>query len=188
MQATLLGRVLSGYGDLRRSFRGEQARISEASLLLYAMLGCALVFAARLPALVATVPPGIDLADFAGAQFVGHVFFGPLMLYALAALVRIAARMAGGAGGWQTGRLALFWALLLAVPPMLVSQAIVTALDLGGEIARVLLLLPWLAYLWFWAVGLSEFEQLRRTPLVFVALLAVPLAFAGLLRIAATAG
>lgn len=189
MQATLVGRVLSGYGGVGASFRAEAGRISEARLLLYAMLGCALVFAARLPALMQALPGGVAVGDFIGAQVVGHVFFGPLMLYGLAAVSRLGARAAGGQGGWQPARLALFWALLLAAPPILLVETALTAAGLtGSAAARPLSLGPWLLYLWFWAVCLAEAEGFRRTALVFACLAAVPLAVAALFGLAALSG
>jgi hypothetical protein len=189
MAGSLVGRVLSGYGGVRASFRAEAARISEARLLFYAMLGGGLIFLARMPVLAGMVPAQVPAADFLGAQFVSHVFFLPLALYGLAALSRLGARAFGGTGGWQAGRLALFWALLLAVPLVLAVEAATTALGVRGtSVGVAVATAPWIAYLWFWAVCLAESEGFTRPGLVFAGLLTVPLAGAGVIRLAAMAG
>lgn len=183
MTLGLAGRLWTSYGDIRAGFRAERAAgPSEARLLFYVTLASALLFAARLPGLMAAGPARQAaaegaLAAYAGALLVAHVFFAPLLLYGIAALARLGARAAGGRGNWRESRLALFWALLLAVPAVLLAHAAVTLGGLGGSAAaRALDLLPGLAFLWIWALCLAEAEGFRRPGLVFLALAVVPIA------------
>lgn len=189
MSAGLPGRLLAGYGAVAASFRAELAGASEPRLVFRAILGGALVLLARLPALAGAVPADVPPAAFLAAQLVAHLFFLPLALYGLAALSRLGARLFGGRGNWRAARAALFWALLLAIPPMLLAEAAVTLAGLRGTLAgAALTTAPWFAYLWFWAVCLAEAEGFRRPGLVFAGLMAIPLAGAALLRLAALAG
>lgn len=186
----LAGRVLSAYGGIRASFRAERARApSEARLLFYAMLAAGLVLVARLPQLAAAVPAGAPPAAFLGANLVAHVFFGPLLLYGLAALSRLAAAAAGGRGDWRGARLALFWAVLLGAPLSLLAGAAGNlAAALGLPPGPVLSTAAGLATLWFWALCLAEAEGFARALPVGLALLAVPAAVAALLGAAGSLG
>jgi hypothetical protein len=183
----LVARVLGGYGGIAASFRAERALApSEARLMFYAMLACALVFAARFPALMRDLPPGIAgdaeaTTALAGAQLVAHVLFAPLALYGLAALTRLVARAAGGQGSWRDARLALFWSMLLGAPVTVAAGAGASlAAAAGLAVGPLLTLAASLLVLRFWAICLAEAEGFRQTRAVFAALLAIPLAVAAL--------
>jgi hypothetical protein len=178
MAAVLFRRVLSGYGDIRASLRAERAENPpEARLLAWVTFACLLIFAARLPTLVAAAPEAIAAGEgtmpaYLGASFVAHVFFAPLLFYGFAAAARLIAQAAGGRSTWKDARLALFWSLLLSVPFTILANA--AAVALGGPVALVLTTAPLLPFLWFWSVCLAEVEGFRDTRRVAAALLALP--------------
>ncbi|HEU0222063.1 MAG TPA: hypothetical protein VFR34_07625, partial [Paracoccaceae bacterium] len=165
MGGSLAQRIAGSYGDVRASFRAERAAgPSEARLLFFAMLACGAVYVARLPNLMRDLPPELEAGPglapaFVGAQFVAHVMFGPLLLYGLAALTRLGARLGGGRGSWAGARLALFWALLLGAPVTLVAAALSSLSGMAGlGIGPVLTFAASLIVLWFWALCLAEAE------------------------------
>ncbi|RMF36548.1 MAG: YIP1 family protein [Alphaproteobacteria bacterium] len=193
MTALLPQRLAGGYRHPRAAFRAERAGDPpESRLLFYVVLACLVIFAARLPVLTRAVPPGLEAAalpTWFGGLFVANVIFAPLMLYGLAALSHLGSRLFGGRGTWKDARLALFWALLLAAPLVVVVNAAETVLGLGGTVVgTVLEVLPLPAFLWFWAVFLDEVEGFGAPFAVCAALLAVPLGMAGLTRLLALIG
>lgn len=132
----------------------------EAQLLAMAMLVCFAGFLSNLPKELARVEPDARV-QAVGWLFVGAMFFGPLLLMGLAAASRLIAKAFGGQGNWQYARLALLWALILAMPLLILGH-----LGLG-----------WLAGIGFaglWALTLSEAEAFEKPILVFAAILLVP--------------
>ncbi len=191
MAGSLVGRVLAGWGGVRASFRAERdATPREAQLLFYAMLACLLFFIARLPAVMADLPPAIagdpdTRAAYLGAQVVASVLFGPLMLYGVAGLAHLGARAVGGRASWADARLALFWALLLGAPLMLVAGAAASVARMAGApgLAAAAAIAPF-GVLWLWAVCLAEAEGFARPVPVFAGLLVLPVCAMGLLYLA----
>lgn len=107
----------------RRVIRGlAAAGVREPWLLMVLMLACALVFVAQWPRLAraAHLDPSIPLdARLAGALF-AWVFLAPLFFYGMAALMTLALWLVRRVPGASV-RLALFWALLVASPLMLLQ-------------------------------------------------------------------
>ncbi|MDF0599453.1 YIP1 family protein [Psychromarinibacter sp. C21-152] len=128
----------------------------EDRALLYLMLSCGLIFVAQWPRLSreAYLDPEVPLQALIGGALLAWLFLAPLILYALAALTRIVARVLGGQGTWFTARLALFWSLLAAVPAWLLTGLVAgfvgpgPALSLTGALAFGVFLLFWGLSLW----------------------------------------
>ena len=149
---------------IRRSMRRRMERLrGEAQLLAMAMAVCFAGFLSALPREMARVPDEARLAAV-GWLFTGAMFFGPLMLIGLAALSRLVSQAFGGQGSWQHARLALFWALVLSLPLLLLG-------NLGSG---------WIAFfalcgmLVIWSQTLSEAEEFSRSWTVLAAMVVVP--------------
>lgn len=95
--------------------------VREDRALMYLMLGCLLIFVAQWPVLsrLAFEDPSIPLQARIGGALFGWLFWAPILLYALAAVTRIIAKLLGGRGTWYTARLALFWSVLASTPAWL---------------------------------------------------------------------
>ena len=120
-------RVLRGLGTPR-----------EPWLLMVLMLACALVFVAQWPRLAraAHLDPSIPLdARLAGALF-AWVFLAPLFFYAMAGLMTLALWLVARVSGASI-RLALFWALLVASPVMLLHGLVAGMVGPGAQAALV---------------------------------------------------
>jgi hypothetical protein len=104
----------------------------EGRVLMYLTLALGLTFLAQWPRLARQATAEVNLeALLAGALF-GLMFLGPLIAYAVAALLQVGLRLAGPVEGFAV-RLALFWALL-AVAPLVLAQAAVAALAGPGAV------------------------------------------------------
>lgn len=80
--------------------------------------------------------------------------------YGLAAVSRLVARALGGQGDWYGARLALFWALAVVSPAMLL-QGLAAGMLGGGRQAELLGLAVAAAFLWLWLSMLAEAERRR---------------------------
>ncbi|MCB1334215.1 MAG: YIP1 family protein [Roseivivax sp.] len=131
----------------------------EDRALAFVMAACVLMFVARWPALARESHlSGGDLNMAMGGTLLAVVFILPLILYLLAGLSHLVARVFGGTGSYYGARLALFWALLAATPLALLSGLV------GGFIgpgpAQTVTGLAWsVAFLWFWGAGLTAAER-----------------------------
>lgn len=123
----------------RRVIRGlGVAGVREPWLLMVLMLACALVFVAQWPRLAraAHLDPSIPLdARLAGALF-AWVFLAPLFFYGMAALLALVLRLVVRASGASV-RLALFWALLVASPVMLLQGLVAGMIGPGAQAGLV---------------------------------------------------
>lgn len=77
--------------------------------------------------------------------------------YLLAALGHLLARLLGGNGSFFGARLALFWALVVISPAMLVQRMV--HVIVGGGMATGLGVLVALGFVMFWTVMLREVER-----------------------------
>lgn len=159
--------------DIVRSWRRPRAVMRdlldqgqrEDRAIAYVLVACLLMFVAQWPRLVRVsegfeAAPGQDTPEL--TQLVAYAFFGtvmvlPLMLYGLAALSHMVARVLGGQGSWFSARLALFWALLAASPLALLYGLVRGFIGPGQEAS--LTGLVWLvAFLAMWLLSLREAE------------------------------
>lgn len=154
--------ILHSYRDpaavLARRMRGGR----EDRALVTLMLACALIFVAQWPRLsrAAFLDPSIELnARLAGA-LMGWIFLAPPLLYGVAALSHLAARLAGGRGSHFGARMALFWALLAASPLWLLHGLVAGFVGAGPQLALVGAV-ALAAFLAIWLIGLVAVERGR---------------------------
>jgi hypothetical protein len=143
-------------GVLRRLLaRGQR----EDRALAILMAGCALVFVAQWPRLAREAHlTGQDLNPLLGASLLGWIIIMPLVLYLLAGVAHIIARVLGGRGSFYGARLALFWALLAASPLLLLHGLVAGFIGPGPQLVLVGAL--WCAvFLWFWLGGMVAAER-----------------------------
>lgn len=143
-------------GVLRRLLaRGQR----EDRALAILMAGCALVFVAQWPRLAREAHlTGQDLNPLLGASLLGWIIIMPLVLYLLAGVAHIIARVLGGQGSFYGARLALFWALLAASPLLLLHGLVAGFIGPGPQLVLVGAL--WCAvFLWFWFGGMVAAER-----------------------------
>lgn len=131
---TLTGAILQSWRSPRRVLAALLAQDRrEGRLLLYLTLALGLVFLAQWPRLARQATPEVPLeALMVGALF-GLMFVGPLLFYALGAVLTLALRLVAPVEGFAV-RLALFWALL-ASAPLVLMQAALAALAGPGLLA-----------------------------------------------------
>ncbi len=135
----------------------------EGHALLYLMLACLLFFVAQIPEIVR-----LDLLTesqnpfngIAAGRLVGAVAFAPLMFYLVSVFAALAFRAADRTLGWLDSRIALFWALLVISPAMLVLGMLRGLTQSGGIIIPASALVGVL-FVFFWAVGLTEAVSVR---------------------------
>ncbi len=148
--------ILSSYRHprtvLRRQLQGGER---EDRALIYLMLACGLIFVGQWPALqrAAMADPSTPLQARIGGALMAWLFVAPLVLYAIAGLTHLLARLVGGRGTGFGARLALFWSLLAAAPLWLLYGLVAgligpgPALTLTGAVAFGAFIVLWLAAL-----------------------------------------
>ena len=160
--------------DIIRTWRGPRAVMRdlladgkrEDRALAYLIVFCLLVFVAQWPRL-ARQAAGFDLAPGAEPrdllQMMTYELFAwitvwPLLLYALAGLSHLVAKLFRGRGTFYTARLALFWSLLASVPLLLLYGLM--AGFLGPVAGTHLVGATWVAaFLWIWVQSMREAER-----------------------------
>lgn len=143
---------------LRRRVAGG-AREDRALAVL--MAGCGLLFVAQWPRLARQAyETGEELEMLMGGSLMALIFILPLVLYAIAALGRIVARVLRGRGTAYAARMALFWALLAAAPVFLLNGLTEGFVGPGPQSAMTGLL-ALAVFLWFWLAGVIAVERGR---------------------------
>ena len=123
------------------------------------MAGCLIAFVARWPALARQAHiSGDDLNMLLGGALMAWLFIAPLVLYALAALSHLLAKLLRGQGDWYGARVALFWSLLASSPLMLLNGLIEGFVGPGPGL-QLVGLLWFIVFMWFWLSGLLEAER-----------------------------
>lgn len=131
----------------------------EDRALAYLMAGCLVVFVAQLPRLAREAHlTGAELNMLLGASLMAWVFIAPLLLYCIAGLSHLVAKIFKGRGSHYGARLALFWALLASSPLMLLWGLIAGFIGPGLEL-QVIGLLWFATFGWFWISGLIAAEK-----------------------------
>lgn len=123
------------------------------------MAACVLIFVAQWPRL--SREAYLDGSDFQmalGATLFAWVFVMPLVLYAVAALTHVLAKVLGGQGSWFRARMALFWALLAAAPMWLLSGLVAGFVGPGAGLTGISAIALG-AFVVFWGVGLVVAER-----------------------------
>lgn len=153
--------------EILRSWRGPgaatrrqlQAGVGEARALAYLMAACALIFVAQWPRLSreAYLNREVPLEALLAGALQGIVIYLPLLLYGVAALSHLLARLLGGRGSWLGARLALFWTLLASTPLFLLHGLVAGFLGPGPALNAVGLLLI-TGFLGHWLLALIGAE------------------------------
>ncbi|KAA2316983.1 YIP1 family protein [Pseudooceanicola sediminis] len=154
---SLLGNIGATYLHPRRVIRHLLAAgVREDRALVLAMGAGTMAFVAQWPRLVRQADAsGEDLQMLLGGSLLGLVFILPLIMYVLAALTHLVARLFGGRGSAYASRIALFWAFAAAMPLMLLDGLVGGFIGSGPASSAVGIL--WcLAVLVFWMAGLIE--------------------------------
>lgn len=141
----------------RRPGRIVLARVAEGPredrALAVLMAGCIVLFVAQWPRLARQAHlTGEDLQMLLGGSLLALVFILPLILYAIAALVHLAARTMGGQGTAYEARFALFWALLAAAPVLLLNGLMAGLVGPGPQLGLTGFA-ALAVFLWFWFSG-----------------------------------
>lgn len=160
MPAGLIGEMALAYRAPRAAMaRQMRAGLSEGRALFHLMAACAMGAAASLPEAseAARILPAEARAGAVPAHLFGYAFLAPLLMYAVAALVHLAALAFGARSGFLAGRAAVFWALLLGGPLALVL-AVAEAGGVGPWL-RVAVVAASAYWLWLLAASLAEAER-----------------------------
>jgi hypothetical protein len=146
------------------SYRGPRAvvrqllndGVRESRALAFVMGFAAVAFVAQMPRLsrVAHLTEQ-DLNMLLGGALLGTVFIMPLMLYVLALVVHLIARLLGWSGTPFAARIALFWALVATTPILLLHGLVAGFIGPGAQQFTVGLV--WFSvFFWFWIAGMRE--------------------------------
>lgn len=152
-----------GFGaSMRRQLAGN---VGEERILAYGVIASLIIFIARAPGLItaskaaaAATEDDVTWVAIFSTNLVVSFFFGLLMLYGIAGLSHVIAKIFGGKGSFYSARLAFFWVLLVISPATLVSTAIRTALPLPWVEILVTTALTAL-FLYGWIVSLIVAEK-----------------------------
>lgn len=131
----------------------------EDRALAILMGACFIVFIAQMPRLSREAHlTGRELNMLLGGALLGWLFLAPLMLYALAGLSHMIARLIGGQGNWFGARLALFWSLL-ASTPLLLLHGLVAGFIGPGPGLQAVGFVWFVIFAWFWIASLVQAER-----------------------------
>lgn len=159
---SVAGEILQSYRGVRTSMRRQlEAHPGEERLLIYLVVAILLFFVARVPNLLVLSAAQATEEVSSNAIFVTNLvssfFFAPLLLYGLASVSHLIAKVFGGRGSGYTARLALFWSVLVISPLALVStilQLAIPVLWLGMALPVVMFLL--FAFVWGSCLSVAE--------------------------------
>jgi hypothetical protein len=153
--------ILRGWRAPRALIRAKLGQgVREDRALAVLMGACLLFFVAQWPRLSreAFLHPEVPLDARMGGALLGWVFIAPLMFYALGAVSHLVARVFGGKGTWFSSRLALFWALLV-VSPLVLLNGLVAGFIGGGTGATAVGVLVLAGFVYLWISMLIEAER-----------------------------
>lgn len=174
--AGLAAAILAAWRDLGGSINARlAARPRDAELLVWGLVAALIGFVAGLPDALRQASSAADRDMATGllaTRLFGAVFVMPLFLFCLSGLSHALARLAGGKGSYWAARVALFWAVLVSLPLVLVNGF--AAAWAPARVISVISVLTFVAFLWVWARFLAEVEGFSRPPLVFATFLAIP--------------
>ncbi|MFN4100884.1 MAG: YIP1 family protein [Pararhodobacter sp.] len=126
--------ILASYRRPRVVLRRLQGDRREGRILVYLMLGCALIFIAQWPRLTrqAQLDDAITRDEWLAGALFGWIFIAPLAFYVLAGLLSLLLRLFGPVDAYAA-RLGLFWAVLAASPLMLLHGMAAGLIGPGTE-------------------------------------------------------
>lgn len=152
--------------DITATYRGPRRVMQrlltmgqrEDRALAILMGACFIVFIAQMPRLSREAHlTGRELNMLLGGALLGWLFIAPLLLYGLAGLSHLIARLLGGQGNWFGARLALFWSLLASTPLLLLHGLVAGFIGPGPGLQAVGFV--WFTiFAWFWISSLLQAE------------------------------
>ena len=146
--------ILATYRAPVRVQRAKIATGSERLALAYVSLACGLIFVSQWPVQARTAHlEGADLQELLAGSLMAWIFLAPLLLYGLALLVHWASRLLCHPVGAFASRMALFWALVAAVPLWLLNGLTAAFVGRGPALALVGAL-GFGSFVLFWWAGL----------------------------------
>ncbi len=160
--------------DIARTWRGPRVVMRELlaqgrredRAVAYVIVACLLIFVAQGPRLSRQaagfdLAPGTearDITELLSYELFAWLMLWPLLLYAIAAISHVVARVIGGKGTFYTARLALFWALLASTPVLLLYGLMAGFVGPGAQTQVVGGI--WVAgFGWLWLQCLREAES-----------------------------
>lgn len=164
---------MSVVGEILTTWRNPAAPVGrllssgprEDRSLVILIAATILMFVARMPDLArqAALKPEVPLEAHLGISLFVMLFVVPLMAYLLAGASHLILRAVGRQGQAYGARVALFWALL-AVSPGLLFHGLLLGLN-GPDVTatRLVGLIVFVAFLWFWGRGLAVAYSAGRT-------------------------
>ncbi|WIV52185.1 hypothetical protein QQG91_07030 [Marivivens sp. LCG002] len=131
----------------------------EDRALAFLMAGCAITFVAQWPRLQREAfMTGEDFTQLMSYDLLAWIFMWPLVLYGIAAIAHLVAKLFRGKGTFYSARLSLFWTLLSTTPIML-FYGLLTGLN-GNVAATQIVGALWLvAFVVIWIATLIEAEK-----------------------------
>lgn len=160
--------------DIVRTWRRPRAVIRdllaqgrrEDRAVVYLMVSCFLIFVSQWPRLRRVAegyepspwPAEVNFEGMMTYTFFAAVIVLPLVMYGLAALSHLVAKLFGGQGSWFGARLALFWTLL-ATSPIILFFGLVRGLIGPGTQALLVGAIGGLAFGIIWIQCLREAES-----------------------------
>lgn len=140
-----------GPGRVMRRILGEGKREDRA--LIYLTVGCLMTFVAQTPRLAREAfEQEMELSMLLGASLMAWFFIAPLLLYIVAGVIYLIAKILRMKITPYGSRMALFWALLASSPIMLLWGLTAGFVGPGIEMSGVGAI--WFGvFMWFWISG-----------------------------------
>jgi len=160
--------------DIVRTWRRPRAVIRdllsqgrrEDRAIVFLMVSCFLIFVAQWPRLrrvsegyePSPWPEDMNFEGMMTYTFFASVIILPLLMYGIAALSHVLARVFGGKGSFYSARLALFWTLL-ATSPLFLFYGLVRGLIGPGTQAMLVGAIGGIIFVVIWLASLREAES-----------------------------
>lgn len=138
----------------------------EDRAIVFLMISCFLIFIAQWPRLRRVAegfepspwPEDMNFEGMMTYTFFSAVIILPLVMYGLAALSHLVAKLFGGKGSWFGARLSLFWTML-ATSPLFLFYGLVRGLIGQGTQASLVASIGAVVFLVIWVQTLREAES-----------------------------
>lgn len=174
----LVAAVIAAWPNFRQSTALQLAAPkSEARLLAYIYIASFLGFVASIPEVAAlSIETDNTLIQLLFGRLFSALFFAPLFFYLIAGLGHFLLARIGGKGSYYDARLALFWALLVATPLLLVLALVRAFLPLVASFDLHMLISAtgFGGFSWIWANCFAEAEKLNHAVPLWIGILAIP--------------
>ena len=122
---SLIGDITRSYRDPRGVMQAQvEHGITEPQTLFYAMLFGMMNLIANYPRAAHNAPDPDTLAGMMAGLFIAYIFFLPLVLFGLAAIIHWVILKFGGHATWGQARRAMIWSTVTAIPFILTAGAV----------------------------------------------------------------